>query len=243
MTRMKPARIGCSGWAYKHWRGSLFADGLPQRRWLERYAENFPTVEVNSTFYGLPRSTTLDKWIEQTPGDFLFAVKGSRYVTHRRRLTYPGGIEKFWDALEPLRKADKLGPILWQLPPALKRDDERLEAFLAALPEGRHCFEFRHASWFAGAVRKMLEGAGASLVVAHDARSELPLPAPCGPVAYVRFHYGEKGRGGNYSKAELKSWARRIASWRSRREVYAYFNDDMRGFAPANAAELSASLR
>lgn len=237
-------RVGCSGWSYKHWRGGLYPKGLPQRRWLERYAERFSTVEVNATFYRLPKAETVAAWAKQTPEDFLFAVKGSRYLTHIKRLsTYPGAVERFWEPLEPFREAGKLGPILWQLPPGFKRDDERLEAFLSGLPKGRHCFEFRDRSWFSEPVRAMLEAAGASLVVAHDARSELPLPAPCGPVAYVRFHYGEKGRGGNYSKAELATWARRIASWRSRRDVYAYFNDDMRGFAPANAAELSASLR
>jgi len=240
---MKPAHVGCSGFSYKDWRGAFYPEKLPAREWLGFYAQKFPTVEINATFYRLPKREMIASWAERTPGGFLFAVKGSRYTTHISRLSKPENVKRFWEPLEPLRKAGKLGPILWQLPPNFERDDERLENFLAKLPKSTHCFEFRHESWFRPAVRELLSSHGASLVVAHDARSDLPPAKPCGPVVYVRFHYGAKGRGGNYSKAELKEWARKIAAWRSRREVYAYFNDDWRGFAPSNAAELSASLR
>jgi uncharacterized protein YecE (DUF72 family) len=238
----KPVHVGCSGFSYKHWRGSFYPEKLPARKWLSHYSGQFPTVEINATFYRLPREKMVQGWVEQTPKDFRFAIKGSRYSTHVYRLRKPEGVPLLWDPLEPLRKAGKLGPILWQLPPTFERDDARLENFLAKIPKGTHCFEFRHESWFKPAVRKRLESHGASLVIAHDARSDLPEAKPCGPVVYVRFHYGAKGRGGNYSSAELKDWARRIAAWRSRREVFAYFNDDMRGFAPANAAALSSSL-
>jgi uncharacterized protein YecE (DUF72 family) len=238
----KPVHVGCSGFSYKHWRGNFYPEKLPAKQWLSYYSGKFPTVEINATFYRLPKEKAVKAWADQTPAGFLFAVKGSRYMTHVYRLGKPEGVERLWKPLAPLRKAGKLGPVLWQLPPNFERDDDRLEGFLAKLPEGRHCFEFRHASWFKPAVRKQLESHGASLVIAHDARSELPEAKPCGPVAYVRFHYGAKGRGGNYAKSEIEAWARKIAAWRSRREVFAYFNDDMRGFAPSNAAVLSASL-
>jgi uncharacterized protein YecE (DUF72 family) len=239
---LKAVRIGCSGWSYRDWKGRLYPDGLPARRWLERYAEVFDTVEVNATFYRLPRRSTVEAWVEQTPDGFLFAVKGSRYLTHMRRLRDTGrGLDRFWDPLEPLRESGRLGPVLWQLPETFHRDDAVLADFAAALPEARHCFEFRHQSWFVPAVRRLLEERGASLVIAHDARRPLPDARPAGPIAYVRFHYG-RGRDGNYSSSELEEWRRRIAAWRSRREVFAYFNNDWRGFAPANARKLAAGL-
>ncbi len=237
--RTHRSRIGCSGWSYKEWRGLFYPEKLPQRLWLSHYAEHFSTVEVNATFYRLPTEKMVKRWVEETPDDFEFAVKGSRYMTHVYRLAKPEGVQLFWRPLAPLREAGKLGPILWQLPPNFQRDDERLLGFLDMLPEGRHCFEFRHESWFTPAVTAMLDAHDCSLVTAHDPRGELPVRSPCGPLAYVRFHYGEEGRRGNYSKAELTKWKRRLAGWRRKRDVYAYFNNDWEAFAPRDAAQLS----
>jgi uncharacterized protein YecE (DUF72 family) len=240
---MKAVRIGCSGWSYRDWKGKLYPSRLPSGRWLERYAEVFDTVEVNATFYRLPKRSTVEGWVEQTPDGFLFAVKGSRYLTHMRRLRDTGrGVSRFWEPLEPLREAERLGPVLWQLPESFQRDDEVLANFLGALPAARHCFEFRHPSWFAVAVRRLLEERGASLAIGHDARRPLPLPSPAGPIAYLRLHYGARGRDGNYSSSELDGWRRRIAAWRARREVFVYLNNDWRGYAPANARELARGL-
>jgi uncharacterized protein YecE (DUF72 family) len=236
---VKPVRVGCSGWSYRDWREGLYA-GVPQRRWLERYAEEFDTVEVNATFYRLPREKTVAGWVEQTPPGFTFAVKGSRYLTHIRRLRDTDtGLRRFWEPLAPLREADRLGPVLWQLPESFERDDAALDEFLAALPDARHCLEFRHPSWFTAPVRRLLERHGASLVIPDDARRDLgPRPKPLGPIAYLRLHYGARGRRGNYSEAELDAWRRRIAGWRSRRAVFVYLNNDWEGFAPANAGYL-----
>jgi uncharacterized protein YecE (DUF72 family) len=236
-------RIGCSGWSYDSWREGLYR-GLPARRWLERYAEVFDTVEVNATFYRLPKRGTVEGWVEQTPPGFLFAVKGSRYLTHMRRLRDTGrGIERFWRPLEPLRDADRLGPVLWQLPESFPRDDAVLAAFLEALPPARHCVEFRHPSWFAPGVLRLLAERGASLALGDDARRPLPPARPAGELAYLRLHYGSRGRDGNYSGTELARWRRRIAAWRLRRPVFAYLNNDWRGFAPANAQQLRRGLR
>jgi uncharacterized protein YecE (DUF72 family) len=240
---MQRVWIGCSGWSYRDWRDKLYPHGLPARRWLERYAEVFDTVEVNATFYRLPKRETVQGWVEQTPDGFLFAVKGSRFLTHMRRLReIEEGVARFWEPLEPLREAGRLGPVLWQLPESLHRDDELLASALDSLPPARHCFEFRHPSWFAADVRELLAGRGASLALGDDARRDLPAARPAGPLAYLRLHYGSRGREGNYSSAELDRWRRRLAAWRARREVFVYLNNDWQGFAPANARELRGGL-
>ncbi len=240
---MHPVRIGCSGWSYDDWRGSLYPEGLPARRWLERYAEVFDTVEVNATFYRLPKVETVAAWVEQVPADFLFAVKASRYLTHMKRLhDVADSVARFWEPLEPLRRGRRLGPVLWQLPENFERDDDLLAAALDVLPPARHCFEFRHPSWFAASVRELLTARGASLAIGDDKRRPLPAARPVGELAYLRLHYGHRGRGGNYSDAELAEWRRRIAAWRTRREVFVYLNNDWKGYAPANALELRRGL-
>jgi uncharacterized protein YecE (DUF72 family) len=239
---VKPVRVGCSGWSYADWRGVLYPPQLPSARWLQRYAEQFDTVEVNATFYRLPKPETVAGWVEQTPERFVFAVKASRYLTHMRRLNDLGrGLRRFWEPLTPLREAGKLGPVLWQFPESFRRDDERLKRALGQLPAARHCFEFRHPSWFTKEIFDLLSEHRASVVIGHDARRELPRPSVSDPV-YLRFHYGARGRDGNYSRRELEQWRRRIAAWRSRHEVYAYFNNDWHGFAPRNARLLRAGL-
>jgi uncharacterized protein YecE (DUF72 family) len=236
-------RIGCSGWSYQSWRGGLYPDGLPQRLWLERYATVFDTVELNATFYRLPSPEMVAGWAERSPPGFLFAAKGSRYLTHMKRLRDPGpGLVRYWERLAPLRSAGKLGPVLWQLPENFHRDDEALRHALGAMPPADHCFEFRHASWFCDEVMELLEDNGAALAIGHDARRPLPDAEPLGPFAYVRFHYGARGRRGNYSRTEIAEWGQTLASWRRRRPVFAYFNNDWEGFAPRNAVALREAV-
>jgi uncharacterized protein YecE (DUF72 family) len=238
-----PVRIGCSGWSYREWRGTFYPAKTPSSRWFEHYASVFDTVELNATFYRLPKRETVASWVEQAPDGFLFAVKGSRYLTHMRRLRDVGaGLVRFWEPLEPLRDAGKLGPVLWQLPESFQRDDETLSTALAALPPARHCFEFRHPSWFEPDVYALLEEHGASLALGHDHRRPLPDASPAGPIAYLRLHYGSRGRQGNYSASELETWRRRIAAWRARREVFVYLNNDWQTFAPRNALRLRRGL-
>jgi uncharacterized protein YecE (DUF72 family) len=239
---VKDVRIGCSGWVYASWRHGIY-EGVPQARWLERYAEIFDTVEVNATFYRLIKRSTVEGWVERTPPGFLFAVKASRYLTHILRLReIEPGLTRFWEPLEPLRESGKLGPVLWQLPGSFHRDDTVLASTLKLLPPARHCFEFRHPSWFVPEVYRLLEKHGASLVIPHDGRRPLPEARPVGEVAYLRLHHGARGKNGNYSKTELDHWRRRIAGWRSRREVFAYLNNDWEEFAPPNAISLRRGL-
>ncbi|HXV04771.1 MAG TPA: DUF72 domain-containing protein [Solirubrobacterales bacterium] len=239
---MNEVRIGCSGWSYRDWRDDFYR-GVPASHWLERYASVFDTVEVNATFYRLPAKSTVQGWSEQVPDGFVFAVKGSRYLTHMRRLRdIKAGLDRFWERLEPMIEVGKLGPVLWQLPGRFEREDETLAAALDSLPPVEHCFEFRHPSWFAADVYALLEEHRASLAIGHNARRELPQVSPVGPLAYLRLHYGACGRDGNYSDRELDVWRRRIAAWRARRPVFAYLNNDWRGFAPRNARKLRARL-
>jgi uncharacterized protein YecE (DUF72 family) len=236
-------RIGCSGWNYGHWRDVFYPRGLPPSRWLERYAASFDTVELNTTFYRLPSVESVQRWVATTPSGFVFAVKASRYLTHIRRLRDLGdGIARFYERIAPLVGSPKLGPVLWQLPERFVRDDDRLAAALAALPPGRHAFEFRHASWFVPEVYRLLRAHDAALVIGDRPRRDFQTDEPTACWTYVRFHYGRRGREGNYSARELAAWAARVREWRRRGDVFAYFNNDWRGYAVANAVALRAAV-
>jgi len=236
--------IGCSGWNYAHWRERVYPKGLPPSRWLGHYATLFNTVEVNSTFYRLPSRTAVASWVAQTPPDFVFTVKASRYLTHIKRLTDLGpGLERFHERIEPLVESPKLGPVLWQLPESFHRDDDRLAGALEALPRGRHCFEFRHPSWFVEGVYALLREHGAALVIGDHPERPFQSHELTSDWTFVRFHQGSRGRRGNYSDRELETWRRRIAGWRSRVEVFGYFNNDWEGFAVKNALWLSERLQ
>jgi uncharacterized protein YecE (DUF72 family) len=233
---MTEVRVGCSGWMYDDWRGRVYREREPKRRWLELYAEHFDTVEVNSTFYRLARRDAVAGWVQQTPPDFLFTVKASRYLTHIRRLVdIRDGIARFYAPLEPLAAAGRLGPVLWQLPGNFRRDDDRLHGWLTLLPPGRHTIEFRHESWFVPEVMDALRAAGVALTIGDHPSRPFQTHELTAAWTFLRFHYGHRGRGGNYSATEIGEWAGRIRRWRRRVDVYAYFNNDWQGFAPANA--------
>ncbi len=235
---MHEVRIGCSGWNYRDWRGDLYPEKLPARRWLEHYAEHFDTVEINATFYRLPTREAVGRWTEQTPPGFVFAVKGSRYVTHVKRLAaIPEAVEHLYDRLDPMVAAGKLGPVLWQLPATFRRDDARLEEALAELSRrgGRHAVEFRDPSWFDDAVLARLRAHGVALVVGDHPDRPFQSRDPTADFVYARMHYGGRGRGGNYSRRELEDWAEQVRDWRRGHEVFVYFNNDWRGLAPRNA--------
>ena len=234
---MKPVHVGCSGWNYAAWRELFYPKGVPANRWLEHYAQHFSTVEVNSTFYRLAKPEAVARWATQVPEDFIFTVKASRYLTHIKRLAkLDEGVKRFYASIEPLIEAGKLGPVLWQLPPNFKRDDERLANALRALPDGRHCFEFREPSWFVPEVYELLREHGAALVIGDRPEvAEFQTHEMTADWTFVRFHFGHRGRRGNYSRSELEEWEQRVAQWRSEREVFLYFNNDWEGFAIQNA--------
>jgi uncharacterized protein YecE (DUF72 family) len=239
----RPVRIGCSGWQYKDWRERFYPKGCPQSRWLQYYARQFDTVEVNSTFYRLASRDAVARWVENTPDDFVFALKASRYMTHIKKLTdLRDGLERFYERIEPLTESPKIGPIVWQLPPWFKRDDERLRYALGQLPAGQHCFEFRHESWFVPEVYEMLREYRVALVIGDHPQRPWQAHEMTADWTFVRFHYGRRGRRGNYSKTELETWAKRFEQWRRSVDIYAYFNNDWEGFAVKNGLWLKRRL-
>ena len=241
--RVEAVHVGCSGWNYPHWRGSVYPRNVPPSRWLEHYATLFDTVEVNSTFYRLASPNAVARWIQQTPPEFVFALKASRYLTHIKRLRDIGpGVEHFYAAVEPLVGTPKLGPVLWQLPERFERDDERLTGALRALPAGRHCFEFRHPSWFADEVYALLRAHRAALVIGDHPERPFQAHKFTTSWTYVRMHCGRHGGSGNYSEGELEAWRQRLAGWQASVEVFVYFNNDWEAFAVRNARWLRERL-
>ena len=241
---MRPVHVGCSGWVYPHWRERFDPKGIPQRAWLSFYAEHFDTVEINNTFYRLPKPAAVEGWADHSSPEFTFAIKVSRYMTHIKRLTMvETGLKRFYEPLEPLTRGGKLGPLLWQFPENFHRDEERLAGALAALPPGRHAFEFRHQSWFTDDVYALLRDYGAALVVGDESSRWVSTPhVRTADWTYIRFHHGSRGRHGNYSASEIERWAGRISQWRRDTEVYAYFNNDWEGYAIRNAKLLKKQL-
>lgn len=227
--------VGTSGWQYRDWRGGVFyPERLPQRRWLEFYSRRFPTVEVNNTFYSLPQESTFEKWREETPQGFVVTVKASRYITHIRRLRDAGeSVDLFRSRARLL--GDKLGPVLFQLPPKFRADVELLTGFLALLPEGiRPAFEFRDASWESSDVYRALDAAGAAWVMPDRPGWRVP-DVVTGGWSYVRFHQGGHGPlGSDYARDKLRRWAERVAAIPAD-DVWVYFNNDLGGAAVRDA--------
>ena len=244
-TGQRPVRLGCSGWNYASWKDEFYG-GRPARLWLEHYAQHFDTVEVNTTFYRLPNPTSVANWERTATPGFSFAVKVSRYLTHVKRLTeLRPGLQRFYDRLEPLLRSPKLGPLLWQLPPSFQRDDRRLRAALATMAEDgrRHCVEFRHPTWFVPETYTALREHGVALVIGDRPEVKaFQAEVFTADWTFVRFHYGSRGRRGNYSEGELHAWASKFREWREQVDVFAYFNNDWEVFAVRNALRMKELL-
>jgi len=235
-------RVGTSGWQYRHWRGPFYPAGLATAKWLAYYAARFDTVEVNATFYHLPREGTAAAWRAVAPPGFLYAVKASRYITHMRRLKEPArGLEMFFERLRGL--GDRMGPVLFQLPPRFPRDAGLLEDFLRALPEGvRPVFEFRDERWLCEPVYTLLAGRNAALCIYELGGRHSPVLATA-DFAYVRLHGPHERYAGDYGPAALRTWAERMRAWTENGlDAFCYFDNDQAGYAPKNAAELKALL-
>jgi uncharacterized protein YecE (DUF72 family) len=232
--------VGTSGWQYRDWRGPLYPEGLPQRRWLEHFSRVFPIVEVNNTFYMLPKEETFSTWREGSAEGFTFVVKANRYITHIRRLRDArDAVRRFWERCRRLE--EKLGPVLFQLPPNLQADPERLDRFIGELPRKmRSAFEFRHPSWDTDEVREILDRGGCALVLADRPGARVP-DLVTGGWSYVRFHQGRPD-GSDYRPEKLGRWAGRLVALPAQ-EVYVFFNNDPGGAAVRDAVTLTRYLR
>ena len=234
--------VGTSGWHYEHWRGLYYPEGLAKPKWLQFYSKQFNTVELNNSFYHLPTEKAFITWRESAPENFVYAVKVSRFITHIKKLRNIGSaVDNFLSRACLLQ--NKLGPLLYQLPPNMKRNDEVLQSFLSSLPqEYRHVFEFRHESWIDEAVFETLRRYKVGLCVFDMPGFTCP-PVATSDFAYIRFH----GSGGMYSSCysneELSQWAKKIAKLAEGvKAVYIYFNNDAEAFAIKNALTLASYL-
>jgi uncharacterized protein YecE (DUF72 family) len=236
---MKRVYIGTSGWVYKEWQKHFYPEDVPAKRQFQFYATQFPTVEINATFYRLPTLKMVKGWRDKAPPGFVFAVKGSRFITHILKISGASkGLKKYFSRLKPMEK--RVGPVLWQLPPFMKKNLPRLEKFLKILPRNYcHAVEFRHESWYEGnEVFEILR----KYKVVHANLSSLRMPMNLTVTAdfvYIRFHGLENGASHDYTRAELEPWAKFISKQaRAGRNVYAYFNNDLNVHAPDNAKML-----
>jgi uncharacterized protein YecE (DUF72 family) len=234
--------IGTSGWVYPHWRDVFYPPKLPQSKWLGFYTQHFSTVELNNSFYRLPSEQAFSNWRDTSPEGFVYAVKVSRFITHIKRLKdVAEPVETFLGRARHLK--EKLGPLLYQLPPNMHRNDDRLDSFLSLLPKGlRHVVEFRHESWLDEEVFDILRRHNVGLCV-----FDMPgLPCPLGATAdfaYIRFHGSTGLYWSCYSDEELEDWAQKISKLAQGLDaVYIYFNNDAEGFAIKNAKTLAEKL-
>ncbi len=233
--------LGTSGYVYRHWRKVFYPEGLPAKRWLDHYSRLFSTVELNATFYRLPTPAAVDGWRAGTPPGFRFAAKGSRFLTHMKRLKEAGpGLDRYFDLI--LRLGPKLSVVLWQLPPQMnKADPVRLASFLKALPRQgglRHAFEFRSDAWYTGEICDLLDAHGAAFCE-HDLLAASP-PRLTGGFRYLRFHGATGKYRGRYGRRALRPLAQDLAQGQGDADVY--FNNDLFGHAIADAVELSSLL-
>ena len=238
--RSAPVRIGTSGWSYPHWRDRFYPPKLPAREHFAFYARHFDTVELNNSFYRQPPPERFEAWANQAPAGFLFAVKGSRYISHIRRLQVE---QKSVDlVVEPARRlGEKIGPILFQFQANFAYDLERLDRFLPMLPTTeRFALEFRHASWLVPPVFERLRAHRIALCIPDHPKMPQAQEVTT-DFTYIRFHLPSDGIG--YARTGLEGWRDRIAGWRdSGLAVYAYFNNDMEGYAVENARTLKELL-
>lgn len=234
--------VGTSGWIYPHWRGIFYPADLAQSAWFGHYARFFSTVEVNFTFYRFPSEKAFQAWKDNSPKGFLFALKASRYLTHVRKLRDPESpLANFLGRSRLL--GEKIGPVLYQLPPNWRADLGRLQAFLELLPgDLTHVFEFRDPSWLCEPVFQLLEHKGAGFCIASMPDFPCPIRAT-GPSAYLRMHGSHVMYGDRYTLDELRWWVEKIRSFLAEgRDVYVYFNNDWEGHAVRNALELKDLL-
>lgn len=231
--------IGTSGWHYKHWKGTYYPDDIKESGQLAYYIQHFTTVEINNSFYKLPTSRTFTDWRKATPKGFVFAVKASRFITHMKKLkTDARSIRLFFTRANKLE--EKLGPVLFQLPPKWKVNKERFAEFLSHLPKGnRYTFEFREHSWYDPTIYELLEKYNCAFCI-YELEHHLSPIEVTADFVYIRLHGPGNKYQGNYTDAALKKWAKHCMQWQKKgKDVYIYFDNDQAGYAAFNAERLN----
>ena len=233
-------RIGTSGWTYQHWQRVFYPVKWPKSRWLEYYSEHFDTVELNASFYRLPNRTTFESWKARTPDNFLWSVKGSKFITHTRRLKNPAeSLDRLYGVTAGL--GEKRGVILFQLPPSLAFDEKVFRDFCESLdPEIRHALEIRHPSWINDQVFDILSEFNIALCMADTAGRYPSCETMTADFAYIRLHGSQKLYASEYSEEELRTWAEKVDAWN--RDAFIYFDNDFEGHAVNNARRLKEIL-
>jgi len=234
---VKKIFIGTSGYSYAHWIDKFYPKNIPQKRWLEFYAQHFNSVELNVTFYRLPKEAVFEGWYRRTPGKFRFVIKGSRFITHIKRLKDAGEpLKLFMNRASHLK--NKLVCVLWQMPPNLSYNVKRIRDFISLLkkwPQYLYSFEFRNESWFNEELYGMLKENNINLCIA-DSPSYPYREVFTSTFLYLRFHGGKSLYGSKYSPLELREWKNKSAAWmKSKNILFAFFNNDAYGFAVENA--------
>lgn len=235
--------IGTAGWHYDHWKGPFYPENLSAKQMLGFYSQHFQAAEINNSFYQLPSPETLDTWRTTVPQNFVFAVKASRYITHMKKLKDPQQpVQHFLHGISPL--GNRLGPILFQLPPRWKCNPSRLQEFLEVLPDGlRYAFEFRDTTWFNDKVYAALEQANAAFCIYQLDGTLSPL-AVTADFAYIRLHGPEGPYQGCYDQTTLAYWAEAIANWAGEgKDVFCFFDNDQHGYSAHNAHSLQQLLQ
>ena len=234
--------VGTSGFYYPHWIGAFYPEGLAKTHWLEYFVQHFKTVEMNSTFYHLPKAKTIEHWVQRSPDNFLFSFKAWRVITHYKKLKdIKDDLYLFLQLIKPIRQ--KTAAILFQLPPSLHKDTTLLESFLQLLPPGyRFAIEFRHDSWYDDEIIEMLRRYRVALCL-HDFGQKKPLLVATGDFVYIRLHGPSGHYQGSYNDESLQEWAESIKGFtKNGKETYVYFNNDMHGYAVRDAKRLKVFL-
>lgn len=243
MTKAGAIHIGTSGWHYRHWEGPFYPDNISADKYLEYYSRFFHTVEINNTFYKMPAKKTIGEWRETVPEKFIFSVKASRYITHMKKLKDPlAAVSNFIKTVKLFK--EKLGPILFQLPPNWHMNPERLDSFIRTLPRlYGYAFEFRDTSWFDPAVYEILEKHNNAFCIYEIGGQSSPRIATANFV-YIRLHGPEGPYQGQYSPDALAEWADSLSAWtKEGKEVFCYFDNDEAGYAPQDAMSLEDMVK
>jgi uncharacterized protein YecE (DUF72 family) len=241
-TQRHTIKIGTSGWSYKHWRGTFYPDNLKIKDHFSYYTKHFNTVEINNTFYRLPKKETFINWKNEVPDDFVYVLKASRFITHMKKLQDPENSTALFLEHAAILE-EKLGPILFQLPPNLKADFKLLDTFLEKLPKSfRYVFEFRNCDWYDIETYRLLKKYNCAFCI-YELDGHLSPIEITADFVYLRLHGPGKKYQGSYSEETLIKWSELCKKWLLKKDVFVYFDNDEKGYAAFNAMTLEKLVK